>query len=50
MKASLYQVEVLTQTAISLRAAENINTEVSVLREAFAVLQNTKKVCVFAVL
>ena len=45
MKASLYNVEVLTQTAKALRAEDKIAQEVSVLREAFAWLQNTKKVC-----
>lgn len=44
MKASLYEVEVLTQTAKSLRSANNIAHEVAVLRQAFGWLQNTKKV------
>eukprot|EP00983_Pelagomonas_calceolata_P117102 1160382-Pelagomonas_calceolata.AAC.13 len=44
MKGSVFQVEVLSQTAKALQAEDNIAHQVSVLREAFAVLQNTKKV------
>eukprot|EP00200_Dunaliella_tertiolecta_P017215 CAMPEP_0202411634 /NCGR_PEP_ID=MMETSP1128-20130828/22377_1 /ASSEMBLY_ACC=CAM_ASM_000463 /TAXON_ID=3047 /ORGANISM="Dunaliella tertiolecta, Strain CCMP1320" /LENGTH=780 /DNA_ID=CAMNT_0049017371 /DNA_START=116 /DNA_END=2454 /DNA_ORIENTATION=- len=43
MKGSVFQVEVLSQTAKALQAEDNIAHQVSVLREAFAVLQNTKK-------
>ncbi|KAF5836068.1 ALIX V-shaped domain binding to HIV-domain-containing protein [Dunaliella salina] len=43
LKGSVFQVEVLSQTAKALQAEDNIAHQVSVLREAFAVLQNTKK-------
>lgn len=45
LKASLYHVEVLSLIGKSLHEEDKIALEVSVLREAFAWLQNTKKVC-----
>lgn len=47
LKVSLYDVETLAQAARGLHVEDKIAAEVSVLREAFARLQATKKVCLF---
>ncbi|KAG2490070.1 hypothetical protein HYH03_011535 [Edaphochlamys debaryana] len=44
LKASIYQVEELIQSSRQHRADDKINNEIAVLKEAFARLQNTKKI------
>lgn len=45
LKISVYDVETLVQLSKALHAEDKVATEIATLREAFARLQNTKKVC-----